>query len=108
MPRPERLIFVCTNQRMPDAKESCAGHHDNLAFAAALKAEVKQQGLKPRLRVVRSSCLGVCVGGPHAYVSDGTWYAGARPEDAARIVTEHLRDGRPVEELRAPQEEAGS
>jgi (2Fe-2S) ferredoxin len=30
---------------------------------------------------------------------DGTWYFNARGENLDRIITEHLRDGRPVAEL---------
>jgi (2Fe-2S) ferredoxin len=44
-------------------------------------------------------CLGVCAGGPIVVVyPEGTWYAGVTPELLVRIVEEHLRDGRVVEE----------
>ena len=106
MPRPDRLIFVCTNVRPPDGKESCAGHNGGEALAAALKSEVRARGLKGGIRVVRTSCLGPCTGGPHAMVApDDVWYAGATPADAAEIVQSHLVSGEPVERLRAPEPE---
>jgi (2Fe-2S) ferredoxin len=43
--------------------------------------------------------LGVCVGGPIVVVyPGGTWYKGVTPDLLDRIVVEHLKHGRPVEE----------
>ncbi len=106
MTRPDRLIFVCTNVRPQGGKESCAGHNGGEELAAALKDELRNRNLKSRLRVVRTSCMGPCDGGPHAMVApDNIWYAGAGPEDVEEIVTEHLLGGRPVERLLAPEPE---
>lgn len=52
-------------------------------------------------RVKRSEapCLGVCSDGPVAVVyPEGLWYAGVDESLLERIVCEHLRDGRSVEE----------
>ncbi|MGQ0647362.1 MAG: (2Fe-2S) ferredoxin domain-containing protein [Gemmatimonadaceae bacterium] len=44
-------------------------------------------------------CLGVCAGGPIVVVyPDGIWYAGVTPALLERIVLEHLKAGRVVEE----------
>jgi (2Fe-2S) ferredoxin len=52
-----------------------------------------------RVKRGETPCLGVCAGGPIAVVyPDGIWYAGVTPELLERIVIEHLRDGRIVEE----------
>jgi (2Fe-2S) ferredoxin len=52
-------------------------------------------------RVKRSEapCLGVCAGGPIVAVyPEGVWYAGVTVELLERIVLEHLKDGRVVED----------
>jgi len=52
-----------------------------------------------RVKRGETPCLGVCAGGPIIVVyPDGIWYADVTPALLERIVVEHLRDGRIVEE----------
>lgn len=52
-----------------------------------------------RVKRGETPCLGVCTAGPIVVVyPDGIWYAGVTPQLLERIVVQHLRDGRPVEE----------
>jgi len=84
---PEKLLFVCVNERAPDAKESCGGHHGSGEFLRALKDGVKRRGLKPRVRVTSTGCLGVCHGGPHAYLApEGRWFHAWGAEDVDSIL----------------------
>jgi (2Fe-2S) ferredoxin len=52
-----------------------------------------------RVKRGETPCLGVCAGGPIVVVyPDGVWYGGVTPALLERIVTQHLRDGRVVED----------
>ena len=52
-----------------------------------------------RVKRGETPCLGVCIGGPVVVVyPEGIWYAGVTPALLERIVVEHLKHGRIVEE----------
>lgn len=91
-----RHLLVCTGPR-------CTADGEAQALFDSLGEKFKAAGLhEGELRVKRSrvSCFAACKGGPVMCVQpDGTWYFNARGENLDRIITEHLRDGRPVAEL---------
>ena len=52
-----------------------------------------------RVKRGETPCLGVCAGGPIVVVyPEGIWYASVTSELLERIVVEHLKNGRVVEE----------
>ncbi|MDC0834585.1 2Fe-2S ferredoxin [Leptolyngbya valderiana BDU 20041] len=84
-------IFVCQNR-------SCA----NNGSAQTLQAfrEANLDGIE----IEGCDCLGQCSSGPTVRVAaDETWYCQVKPEDVPRIVEQHVRGGRPVEDKLNPR-----
>jgi (2Fe-2S) ferredoxin len=103
VPKPERHVLVCTNERPPEnPKGSCAAK-GSVSLYERLKAMVKERGLGRRVIVSKAGCLKHCSRGiTLAVYPDNAWYAAVEPDDLAEICDAHLRDGRPVERLAMP------
>jgi (2Fe-2S) ferredoxin len=88
-------VLVCTGGFCsPDRR----GRELYSLLAALLQRENLLFG-PTRVKRGETPCLGVCAGGPIVVVyPEGIWYAGVTPELLERIVTEHLRDGRVIDD----------
>lgn len=103
MPKFEKHIFICTNQRpQGHAKGSCnpgGGGELHQLF----KAGVARRGLKGRVRANKSGCLDQCEHGPTVVVyPDAVWYGGVSPADVDEILDSHIVGNQPVDRLIIP------
>lgn len=92
----KRHVIVCTGG-------FCSPNRGGRELYALLPELLEREDLlfgPNRVKRGETPCLGVCGGGPILVVyPEGVWYAGVTRSSLERIVTEHLRDGRVVEEL---------
>lgn len=95
----EKHLFVCTSGK------KCPQKGPVEEMQLTLKEKIAQHGLKDKIRVNKSGCLGWCEYGP-VMVSypEGVWYTGVQFEDINEILEEHLLNNKPVERLRFKKE----
>lgn len=90
-----RHILVCTGG-------FCSPGRAGRALYSLLPQLLEREGLlfgPQRVKRSETPCLGVCAGGPVVVVyPEGTWYASVTPELLERIVVEHLKKGRVIDE----------
>lgn len=100
MPKLERHVFVCTNQRPDDSPKGCCAAKGSEDIRVALKARIAERGLKSRIRANSAGCLDACQYGPTVVVyPEAVWYAGVTLADVDEIVERHLIGGEVVERL---------
>lgn len=91
-----RHVLVCTGSYCSPQK---AGRQIYAELARLLQREDLLFG-PDRVKRGETPCLGVCAAGPIIVVyPDGIWYSNVTSALLERIVVEHLKHGRVVEEL---------
>ncbi len=86
-----KTVFVCVNTRS-DGRTACANPgRGGDEICKTLKEAVKDAGLKGKIRVASSGCLGLCEKGPNLFLyPDGKWYSGVHLSDVSEIFKEVL------------------
>lgn len=105
MPKRERYLFVCMNEREADNPKGSCMASGAKAIHDQLKVGLVKRGLRKRLRVCESSCLDLCwVGATVAVMPDNVFYGKVTVADVPDIL-DALEKGTLVERLIVPNEQ---
>jgi (2Fe-2S) ferredoxin len=100
MPKFEKHIFVCGNQRPPGQPRPCCDPEGKAELQKLFKQKLAERGLKGKVRANQSGCLDQCEHGPNVVVyPEGVWYGRVTLNDVEEIVESHIIGGKPVERL---------
>ncbi len=98
MPKPDKFVFVCINERDPAHPRPSCARNGALDVFHALRDEQGRR-LATNVKVMYSGCMEACMVGPVVAVfPDNVFYGGVTETDAPAIL-DHLEGGEPVKVL---------
>ena len=105
MPRPEKHVFVCTQNRPQGHPRGSCTASGCVDVMNAFLTEIQNRNLFDRIAVTNTGCLGPCMTGPNVLVyPEGTLYGRVKKEDITTIIEQHLLGGEPVTALEVAPE----
>jgi (2Fe-2S) ferredoxin len=100
MPKFEKHIFVCGNQRPAGNPRGCCDPSGQAKLQKLFKQKLVERGLKGKVRANQSGCLDQCEHGPNLVIyPDAVWYGHVTEADVDEIIDAHIIGGNPVERL---------
>lgn len=103
MPKFEKHIFICGNQRPAGAPRPCCDPQGRAELQKSFKEKLAERGLKGKVRANQSGCLDQCEHGPNLVVyPEAVWYGHVTLDDVDEIIESHILGGKPVERLVLP------
>lgn len=104
MPKFQKHIFICTNQRPSGHPRGCCNPSGESELHRAFKVKLAQRGISgSAVRANKSGCLEQCEHGPTVVIyPEAVWYGNVRPEDVDEIIDIHILGNQIVERLLIP------
>jgi (2Fe-2S) ferredoxin len=101
MPKFQKHIFVCGNQRPAGHPRGSCDPLAEAKLQKLFKQKLAERAIKGRVRANQAGCLDQCEHGPTVVVyPEAVWYGSVSEADVDEIVESHIVGGMPVERLR--------
>jgi (2Fe-2S) ferredoxin len=105
MPRPEKHVFICTQNRPQSHPRGSCGAHNSAEVINEFMNEIQRRNLFDKIMLTNTGCIGPCLLGPNVLVyPEGVLYSKVTKTDVKTIIEQHLIGGEPVTDLMAPKE----
>ena len=103
MPRPEKHVFVCTQNRPQGHPRGSCTHSGAAEVINEFMNEIQARNLFEKIGLTNTGCLGPCNLGPSVLVyPDGVMYGNVNKADVKTIIEQHLLGDQPVTDLQLP------
>ena len=100
MPKPEKMILVCNNQRPQGHPRGCCLDKGSRDITMELREEMDVRDLFGKVSMASTGCIGPCSLGPLVVVMpDNVWYKEVSKENVKEIIEQHIVGGKVVEKL---------
>lgn len=100
MSEPKPIAYICVNLRSPSSPKPSCARRGSEKFLEIFKRELKAHGCEHKLDVENAGCLGACEDGATVlFFEEQVWYGNVQESDIPRIVKEHVKEGKPVQDL---------
>jgi (2Fe-2S) ferredoxin len=105
MPRPEKHVFVCTQNRPQGHPRGSCASSGCAEVMNEFMAEIQNRNLFEKIGLTNTGCMGPCNLGPSVLVyPEGVMYGNVKKDDVKAIIEQHLITGEPVASLVVPSE----
>lgn len=105
MPRPEKHVFICTQNRPPNHPRGSCMNNGSADIMNEFMNEIQNRSLFEKIYLTNTGCMGPCGVGPSVLVyPEGVLYGKVQKSDVKTIVEQHLIGGKPVTELQVPKD----
>ena len=105
MPRPEKHVLICTQNRPQGHPRGSCAASGSAAVMNEFMNEIQNRNLFEKIVLTNTGCMGPCMIGPSVLVyPEGVMYGKVKPADVKSIIDQHLLGGEPVAHLVVPKE----
>lgn len=105
MPRPDKHVFICTQNRPQGHPRGSCGSTGSAEIINEFMNEIQQRNLFDKIAITNTGCIGPCMMGANVLVyPEGILYGKVKKADVKTIIDQHLLGGEPVAELIVPKE----